>query len=172
MLAAMTSLASIAHPAAHVTQAFNGLFFATAATVIPVLFLAIAVQGHAYENLLRASADAYRREWQSAQYNPLNAIISPAPEAAAMLILVFGVAGEITAILTLSQEAASVWARYIVEFAVIFLTVVAAAGPALALIRASRSDADADSPGEPSTAEPPANEEDPEGRGDGPALPI
>jgi hypothetical protein len=77
-----------------------------------------------------------------------------------MLILVFGVAGEITAILTLSQEAASVWARYIVEFAVIFLTVAAAAGPALALIRASRSDSGADSPGEPSTAEPPANEED------------
>ena len=156
MLAAMTSLAEIAHPASHAAQAFNGLFYATAATVIPVLFLAIAVQGHAVEDLLRASADAYRREWQSARYNPLNAIINPAPAAAAMLILVFGVIGEI---LALSQEAAGLWARYIVDFAVVFLTVAAAAAPALTLIRAMRSVSDAGgSVGDSSTTEPPEEE--------------
>ena len=161
MLAAMTSLASIAHSASHAAQSFNGLFFATAATVIPVLFLAIALQSHAIEDLLRASADAYRREWQSGQQKPLGAIINPAPMGTALLILVFGVAGEIFAIHALSQEAAGLWARRIVEFAVIFLTVAAAVTPTLPLIRALRSMSAADIPGELSTAAPPAKEEDP-----------
>jgi len=54
MLAAMTSLASLAHGARAATPAFNGLFYATAATIIPVLFLAIAVQGPLYGDLLKA----------------------------------------------------------------------------------------------------------------------
>jgi hypothetical protein len=45
ILAAMTSLALLAHAAHAAPPAFNSTFYATAATVIPVLFLAIAVQG-------------------------------------------------------------------------------------------------------------------------------
>lgn len=61
----MTSLASLAHQAS--PPAFNSAFYATAATVIPVLFLAIAVQGRSYENLLKASAGAIRRSQQRHQ---------------------------------------------------------------------------------------------------------
>jgi hypothetical protein len=58
MLAAMSSLASLAHEARTAAPAFNGLFYATAATIIPVLFLAIAVQGPLYGDLLKASGAA------------------------------------------------------------------------------------------------------------------
>jgi hypothetical protein len=37
----MTSLALLAHGARAAAPAFNGLFYATAATIIPVLFLAL-----------------------------------------------------------------------------------------------------------------------------------
>jgi hypothetical protein len=47
----MTSLATLAHTVS-APPPFNGLFYATAATIIPVLFLAIAVQGRGYESLL------------------------------------------------------------------------------------------------------------------------
>jgi len=43
MLAAMTSLAALAQNAGAAPPAFNGLFYATVATIIPVLFLALAV---------------------------------------------------------------------------------------------------------------------------------
>jgi hypothetical protein len=45
----------------HGGPAFNGLFYATAATIIPVLFLAIAVQGPLYGDLLKASGATLRR---------------------------------------------------------------------------------------------------------------
>src|SRR5258708_6016603 len=40
---------------------FNADFYSVAATVIPVLFLAVAVQGHAYQDLLSSATDAGRR---------------------------------------------------------------------------------------------------------------
>lgn len=47
---------ALAH--SHATPAFNGLYFATAATVIPVLFLVIAVQGRLYEDLMKTAVTA------------------------------------------------------------------------------------------------------------------
>lgn len=47
----LNSLALLAHGAA---AAFNSTFCATVANVIPVLFLAIAVQSRAYDSLLKA----------------------------------------------------------------------------------------------------------------------
>jgi hypothetical protein len=53
----MTSPTALAagHAAA---PAFNADFYMTAATVIPVLFLAIAVQGSTYTDILRIAHDA------------------------------------------------------------------------------------------------------------------
>jgi hypothetical protein len=48
----MTSLALLEHTATAPAPPFNGLFYATAATIIPVLFLAIAVQSRGYQDLL------------------------------------------------------------------------------------------------------------------------
>lgn len=50
--------------------AFNGVFFATVATVIPVLFLAIAVQGRMYQDLVDAYAArvrAFRAQMRAAE---------------------------------------------------------------------------------------------------------
>ena len=52
----MTSLVLLAHEGSRASSAFNGLFYATVATVIPVLFLAIAVQ-----SLLAGGVDAFVR---------------------------------------------------------------------------------------------------------------
>lgn len=54
MLAAMSSFALLAHGARAAALAFNTAFYATAATIIPVLFLAIAVQGRAFQEMLKA----------------------------------------------------------------------------------------------------------------------
>jgi hypothetical protein len=54
MLAAM--ILALAH--SHSAPPFNGLFYATVATVIPVLFLAIAVQGTLHQDLIKASGPA------------------------------------------------------------------------------------------------------------------
>ena len=56
MRAAGTSLV-LAH-GHHAAPAFNALFYATIATIIPVLFLAAAVQGRAYQDLLAAAFPA------------------------------------------------------------------------------------------------------------------
>lgn len=61
MLAGMI-LALTHGPAA---QPFNGLFYATVATIIPVLFLVLAVQGGTYLNLLEATTRASER-WAEA----------------------------------------------------------------------------------------------------------
>src|SRR5580704_14204541 len=65
MLAGMSSLALLArHHAA--PPAFNGLFYGTAATLIPVFFLALAVQGGLYETLLRGADKAADYEQKGA----------------------------------------------------------------------------------------------------------
>jgi len=48
----MTSLATLTRAATTAAPAFNGLFYATTATIIPVLFLALAVSGPAYRKEL------------------------------------------------------------------------------------------------------------------------
>jgi hypothetical protein len=54
MLAAVTSLALLTHSATHAAPAFNDIFYATTATIIPVLFLALTVQGGAITDLVTA----------------------------------------------------------------------------------------------------------------------
>jgi hypothetical protein len=52
----LVTLALAAHLAA--ASPFNGLFYAIAATIIPVLFLAIAVHGPMYENLMKPATQS------------------------------------------------------------------------------------------------------------------
>src|SRR5262249_44735457 len=54
-MTSLATLATLAH-AAPAAQPFNATFYATVATVIPVLFLALAVQGRLYEDLLKPQA--------------------------------------------------------------------------------------------------------------------
>ncbi len=140
MLAAMSSLASLAHGARAAAPPFNGLFYATAATIIPVLFLAIAVQGPLYGDLLKASDAALRRfREHRAGSSPRRLVLrlwigSVLASSAAVAILIVTVGGEIEALLSLNVERAYGDPHAAIAAAVL-LTVAAAVGPALAFAR-------------------------------------
>jgi hypothetical protein len=140
MLAAMSNLASLAHAARAAAPAFNGLFYATAATIIPVLFLAIAVQGPLYGDLLKASAATLRRfRAHKAGSSPRRLILrlwagSVLASSAAVAILIVTVGGEIEALLSLNAERAYGDPHAAIAAAML-LTAAAAIGPALAFAR-------------------------------------
>jgi hypothetical protein len=131
---------SLALAAARHALPFNTVFYATIATVIPVLFLAIAVQGRLYEDLIKAGVSAL--EWPRSMKHRrwvLGRLLSSAIAAIVLLsliaaILVSGIGGEIQAILALD------WLRPVgnpsaAAEGVILLTVVAGIGPALLIER-------------------------------------
>jgi hypothetical protein len=140
ILAAMSSLATLAHAAAPPAPAFNGLFYATAATIIPVLFLAIAVQGPLYGDLLKASDAALRRfREHKADPSPPRLVLrlwigSVLASGAAVTILIVTVGGEIEALVSLRMERAYGDPQAAIAAAVL-LTAAAAVGPALAFVR-------------------------------------
>lgn len=140
MLAAMSSLASLAHGARAAAPAFNGLFYATAATIIPVLFLAIAVQGPLYGDLLKAFEAALRRlREHRAGSSPRRLVLrlwigSVLASGAAVAILIVTVGGEIEALVSLNVGRAYGDPHAAIAAAVL-LTAAAAIGPALAFAR-------------------------------------
>jgi hypothetical protein len=135
----MNSVALAAHTTA-AAPAFNGLFYATAATIIPVLFLAIAVQGRTYENLvktLRAPSPRWTWTFTGPWRQQLPAVIvALATMTIVVAILVFGAVSEILAVYALYQQQALARIGQGVLNAVIFLVIATAAGPALAFLRA------------------------------------
>jgi hypothetical protein len=132
----MSALASLAHGHA-AAPPFNGLFYATCATVIPVLFLAIAVQGHAYENLINTFTNAYSR---AATPGPWHHTLRPAFTALIAAITTFyflySAIAEILAIYALYQQQAESSTLYFILAAIIFMVIITAADPAIALYRA------------------------------------
>jgi hypothetical protein len=140
MLASMSSLASLALGAHAAAPAFNGLFYATAATIIPVLFLAIAVQGPLYGDLLKAFDAALRRfREHKAGSSPPRLVLrlwigSVLASSAAVAILIVTVGGEIEALLSLNAQRAYGDPHAAIAAAVL-LTAAAAIGPALAFAK-------------------------------------
>jgi hypothetical protein len=139
MLAGMTSLTSLAHGTIAAAPAFNGLFYATAATIIPVMFLALAVQGSLYNDLLKASVGALGRfNARSGDASPRRRALrawtaSILASGAAITILIFGVTGEIEALVSLSLQHAEGNPDGPL-IAAVMLTLASAAGPALGLV--------------------------------------
>ena len=109
ILASMT-LAS-AH---HATPVFDGLLYATVATVIPVLYLAITLQSTLYSRLLQVPDNAMRSLLTRTRIRPkslpakLIALCIMTPVfIAAWFILLYGVVGEIMAIDGLFSQSTS-----------------------------------------------------------------
>ena len=139
----MTSLASLAYGTSAAAPAFNTAFYATAATIIPVLFLAIAVQGSLYGDLLKASTktlDRFRE--RSAGCSPpqralrawiASLLVSLLASITAITILIFGVTGEIQALASLSSQQVK-GDPHGPLIAAVMLTLASAAGPALAFV--------------------------------------
>jgi hypothetical protein len=115
---------------------FNTVFYATVATIIPVLFLAIAVQGRLYEELLGATIRTLDWPTTAKGHRQILGRIFGSWIAGAVLllflagILVSGVVGEIQAILALE------WSHPVgnpdaAAQEVILLTVATGIGPVL-----------------------------------------
>jgi hypothetical protein len=141
MVAAMSSLALLAHTAAPPPPAFNSTFYATAATIIPVLFLAIAAQGPFFEELLALTLANTRRIRQDPQLREsalrtFAAVdIAGAPLRIAALILIYGAVAEILALTALYQQHASAFTGAYVLTGTIFLSIMAVFRPAMTLVR-------------------------------------
>jgi hypothetical protein len=123
------------------TPAFNVDFYSVAATVIPVLFVAIAVQGQGrfYDIVLAAPEDV--KQWIAghlARWLGRASVVSYCCYMLALVvaaaILVYGIEGEILAIRSLYLQR-PVGPHGEVETAVIVLTVTTAVLPAAAFLR-------------------------------------
>jgi hypothetical protein len=140
----MTTLAPLAHAAT--APAFNGLFYATAATIIPVFFLALAVQGRMYADLLqtaRALARARRHpvftrtaDGRLPRSSRLEmGTVNGLAWFAALLIPISGFFGEQGAIIALYRGSDNSSTRIIVLVSTLFLLVAVAMGPVVTFIR-------------------------------------
>jgi hypothetical protein len=130
------SVTALTHAAP--APAFNGLFYTTAATIIPVLFLALAVQGNAYANLLKAFSDVSAHPGHTwPWYRKSAAIIaSGVLLPTAYLIVVFGAYSEVVAVYALYQQQADPVAESGVLIGTVFMVIATVAGPAFAFLRA------------------------------------
>jgi hypothetical protein len=159
----MLSNVTLALAHSHAAAPFNANFYIAAATVIPVLFVAIAVQGTLYEALLKTTSLAgwrlIRTYLRLGDIPPgrvagvareiafvvgvimaplifvpaLLAVLSPA--AFAVAILVSGFSGEAETLLALYRERAGGGIPGHVLAATLILTAAVAAAPAVRLIR-------------------------------------
>jgi hypothetical protein len=145
------SLALVAGPAA--ARAFDSDFYVTAASVIPVLFLAVALQSQFQQDLVATVFRLARRlmyarvpvSWRPAiQTTAVAYLIGVGAILAGFLIAIitaFGVIGEILAIVALaSQNSAAAWlpgvgVQAVVRDSVVFLAVVVGVTSTLPLAR-------------------------------------
>jgi hypothetical protein len=131
--------------------AFNGLFYATVATIIPVLFVALAA-GRPYEGLMRTALLIARA--QEAGQSLLRHAPGMASRIArklplrriprimlinAFVIMIAGIVGEGTAIAVLYQRSDDAANRATVFTAAVILLFAVATGPVQAYIMASLS---------------------------------
>jgi len=118
-----------------VAKNFNADFYVTCATVIPVLFLAVAVQGRAYESVLRAARMAaqarHGKRW-TRQLGPVGIAVSL--RLIAYAVVFAGGYGEFLALWALYLRSELRGMRASVLAATVALVVVVSAGPALAYL--------------------------------------
>jgi hypothetical protein len=112
-----------------VAKNFNADFYITCATVIPVLFLAVAVQGQVYDAALRNSLQQARTGRHNRRISKYSTrIFSLLLFLAAYVILLAGIGGELTALLALYAGAEG-GAKLFTLLATLALVIAAAAGP-------------------------------------------
>lgn len=168
MLAVMSFGLLAQHTAA---PAFNGLFYATAATIMPVLFLALVVLGPAYRKVLHSiwitflAAFSDLLDFKAATppglfQNPGRAVVVTFAVVATVirllialslaLVLAFGIAiiaaggyGELLAVYALYQQHDQASTRLIVLVATMLLVILIVIGPLVTyLINAFRPESD------------------------------
>jgi hypothetical protein len=110
-------------------DAFNADFFVAAATVIPVLFLALTLQGNTYEEILTYWQKKVK---ETAENNrKLANIINWLIYTTAGFVLACGFIGEVYAMISLYYERSSSDRKQFVIFSVVLLLAVTVFGPAI-----------------------------------------
>jgi len=134
ILATMNGYAAVTHA----SPSFSDMstFYATAATIIPVLFLAIAVQGQMYGDLLKAARRAsLRADRGVGSIGPIGMVLALIAWGAtwllALFLLVVGTYGELAAIYALYER----HPESLVFLSTVILVVAVAIAPAWALGR-------------------------------------
>jgi uncharacterized membrane protein len=118
----------LALPHGHGTPAFNGLFYATAATIIPVLFLALVLQGAAWRQLLQRAAELARAARAAGDYISLaRAWVLAGIAYAIVIAAMFGEGNAIGALYRRSPPAIGgdfiLWSAIILNLAVVAVPV-------------------------------------------------
>jgi hypothetical protein len=132
MMTAMTSLALLEHTATAASPPFNGLFYATIATIIPVLYIALAVQGDAYEPFLRAALTIARRSPSVQLHGIARNVVNQISLVIVGFILGGGVVGEIFTLYFLyNQKTPGKGGGLTVAVITVLLVALAAVGPVL-----------------------------------------
>jgi hypothetical protein len=113
-----------------VAKSFDPNFYIVCATVIPVLFLAVAVQGSAYKTVLEAAMTAARTKTSGGWTHQLRALaLSRTLQLIGYAIWCAGALGEVLALMVLYQDPEDSGTRITVFLATVFLTFVVGAGP-------------------------------------------
>jgi len=110
---------------------FNADFYVTAATVIPILYLALTLQGRTYEDIVNAVFGKIRRNYiaQAGVRSYIWLILAVILSLAAVAIVVFGITGEWEAILALYNHYSTPGGASWVLFASIILMIAVGIGP-------------------------------------------
>ena len=138
----MDNLASLAHTTSAVPPAFNVDFYVTAATVIPVLFLVLAVQENTFKDMIQTWQDLVvaSRTTLHHKLRPLTAFRFTARYSLLPLttfgILIAGSFGELLAVYAVYQGQDRGSTRVTVLLSTMFLVIVVLARPAWLFVRA------------------------------------
>jgi hypothetical protein len=135
---------------------FNADFYITAATIIPILYLALTLQGQSFERLAEAHKRNHDvpRDKRKGRWTLLEALFLSAP----YFILISGIVGELLAIFALYNRMAPAGAGPYVLMFTLFLLAAVAAGPVLSY-NAMFSEYGANPPGD-NSQEPSGSPED------------
>jgi hypothetical protein len=148
MLAVMSNLASPMHGETTLTPALIA-FYATVATVIPVLFIAVVVQGTTYMDVVRAARalGQWRAPRTGSHVGRVLGIVAEYSAAAVVqvlaviifLVLAAGGLGEFYAIYILYQGHDDISVRRTALFSVVFLIILVIVGPIVTFVRVGAS---------------------------------
>ncbi len=129
ILAGMRSLASLAHGTiGELTVPFNASFYIGVSTIIPILFLALAVQGTAYEDAVRTRITVLRASRQDRWLRKIAVLVMG--YLFVIAVLVAGFSGEVIAINALYYGSDDPLQRGWARLTTLFLLLAVVARPA------------------------------------------